>query len=89
MGLDVGSFGQPRLNDRLHDLHRRAAALAQHHRARFEVWQQSTRDQPRLLNPRLQGRAAEVPHPRPGIRQGLRLLESVRGVSHDITRQQF
>jgi len=40
MGLDVGSFGQPRLDHRLNDLHRRAAALAQHRRPCFEVWQQ-------------------------------------------------
>ncbi len=37
-------------------------------------------DQSFLFQSRLQGRAAEVPHPHPGIRQGLRLLEPVRGL---------
>jgi len=39
-GLDVGSFGQPRLNHGLNDLHRRTAALAKRRRPCFEVWQQ-------------------------------------------------
>ena len=36
---DVCALGQPRLDHRLHDLHRRAAARAQHRRAGFEVRQ--------------------------------------------------
>ena len=42
VGGDVGSLWQPRLNHRLQDLHRRAAALTQHCWARFDEGQLST-----------------------------------------------
>ena len=66
--------GHPGDQDLLQGL-RHERARARHHR---QPPVHRSGDQSDVLHPRLQGRAAEVPHPRPGIRQGLRLVEPVR-----------